>query len=73
MPSRVDELLPQLQQEFDPEARQGMIDAVRAILKYDVADIPQHIQPLVWAMRQGVEVRRRQANLFFLCWVRLDG
>ena len=70
---RVDELLPQIQQELDAETRQAMVDEVHAILKDDVVYIPLHIQPLVWAVRHGVEVQQRPDNFFLLRWVRLDG
>ena len=70
---RVDELLPQIQQELDPETRQAMVDDAHRILNEDVVYIPLHIQPLVWAVRQGVEVQQRPDNFFLLRWVRVDG
>ncbi len=70
---RIDELVPSIQEELDPVTRQAMIDEVHAILKDDVAYVPLHIQPLVWAVRAGVEVQQRPDNFFLLRWVRLDG
>jgi peptide/nickel transport system substrate-binding protein len=65
----IDELLPMIQQELDPEARQAMIDAVHAILKNDVVYVPLLVQPLVWAMRSGVSMRQRPDNFLILRWV----
>jgi peptide/nickel transport system substrate-binding protein len=70
---RIDELVPLIQEELEPAARQAMVDEVHAILKDDVAYVPLHIQPLVWAVRSGVEVQQRPDNFFLLRWVRLDG
>ena len=70
---RIDELVPLIQQELARDARQAMIDEVHAIMKDEVAYVPLHVQPLVWAVRRGVEVQQRSDNFFLLRWVRLDG
>ena len=68
----VDALLPKIQQELDEAARQAMIDEVHGILKDDAVYAPLHVQPLVWAMREGVELRQRPDNFLILRWVRVD-
>ena len=70
---RVDELLPLIQQELDASKRQSMIDEVHGILKDDAAYVPLHIQPLVWAMRSGVQLKQRPDNFLILRWVSLNG
>lgn len=66
---RVDDLLPQIQQELDPLARQEMLDEVAAILQDRVAYIPLYSEPLVWAARDGIELIQRPDNFFMLRWV----
>jgi peptide/nickel transport system substrate-binding protein len=71
--TRVDELLPSIQQELDADQRQSMIDEAHAILKDDVVYVPLHVQPLVWAMRSGVTLQQRPDNFLILRWVQLKG
>ena len=66
---RVDELLPQIQTELDPATRQAMIDEIHTIVRDDAVYVPIHVQPLVWAMRDGVEVLQRPDNFFMLRYV----
>ena len=68
----VDQLLPSIQQELDETARQAMIDEVNGVLKDDAVYVPLHVQPLVWAMRSGVELRQRPDNFLILRWVRVQ-
>ncbi|MEM8951344.1 MAG: ABC transporter substrate-binding protein [Pseudomonadota bacterium] len=69
---RVDELLPEIQQELDATARQAMVDEVHGILKDDAVYAPLHVQPLVWATRSGVALEQRPDNFLILRWVSLD-
>ena len=69
---RVDEILPLIQQELDPDKRQSMIDEAHAILRDDVVYVPLHVQPLVWAMRSGVNLQQRPDNFLMLRWVQLN-
>lgn len=70
---RIDELAPLIREELDPAVRQALIDEVHEIMKEEVAYVPLPIQPLVRAVRKGVEVQQRPDNFFLLRWVRLDG
>ena len=70
--ARVDELLPQIQQEIDPAARQAMIDDVVSITQDEVAYIPLYTQPLIWAAKDNVELTQRADNFFMLRWVSVN-
>ncbi|MGF1474517.1 MAG: ABC transporter substrate-binding protein [Geminicoccaceae bacterium] len=70
--ARVDELLPPIQQELDAAKRQAMIDEVHQILKNDVPYVPLHVQPLVWAAKDEIELIQRPDNFFLLRWVKIN-
>ena len=67
--ARVDELLPGIQREVDPAARQAMVDEVVAITQAEVAYIPLYTQPLIWAAKDNVAMTQRADNFFMLRWV----
>ena len=69
---RVDALLPLIQQEIDPAARQAMVDEVVAITQADVAYIPLYTQPLIWAAKDNVDLTQRADNFFMLRWVTVN-
>ena len=68
----MDELLPQIQQEIDPAARQTMIDEIIAITQEEVAYIPLYTQPLIWAAKDSVSLTQRADNFFMLRWVTVN-
>ncbi len=70
---RVDELLPLIQTEIDPDTRQALLDEVHAILRDDAVYVPLHVQPLVWAAKSNVSLQQRPDNFFLLRWVRVEG
>lgn len=70
--ARVDELLPLIQQEIDPDARQAMIDEVVQITQEEVAYIPLYTQPLVWAAKENIDLTQRADNFFILRWVSVN-
>ncbi len=70
--ARVDALLPQIQQEIDPAARQAMVDEVVAITQEEVAYIPLYTQPLIWAAKDNIELTQRADNFFMLRWVTVN-
>ena len=70
--ARVDELLPLIQQELVPATRQSMIDEVVAITQEEQAYIPLYVQPLIWAMKENVDVTQRADNFFMLRWVTVN-
>ncbi|MEJ6396411.1 ABC transporter substrate-binding protein [Yoonia sp. 208BN28-4] len=67
--ARVDELLPMVQQELDPAKRQELIDEIVALTQEDVAYVPLYTQPLIWAMKDNIDVTQRADNFFMLRWV----
>ena len=67
--ARVDALLPLIQSETDEAARQAMIDEVNAILAEEQAYVPLYIQPLLWGVREGVEVVQRPDDFIVLRWI----
>lgn len=70
--ARVDELLPLIQQEIEPAARQAMVDEVVAITQEEVAYIPLYTQPLIWAAKDNVDLTQRADNFFMLRWVTVN-
>ena len=70
--ARVDELLPLIQSEIDPVARQAMIDETTKILQDEMAYVPMYVQPLVWGVRSNIELTQRPDNFFILRWVNVN-
>jgi len=70
--ARIDELYPQITSELDPTKRQEMIDEVHRVMKDEVAYVPLHVQPLVWAVRDNVALTQRPDNFFNLYWVSVN-
>ncbi|MEP2782848.1 MAG: ABC transporter substrate-binding protein [Pseudoruegeria sp.] len=70
--ARVDELLPMIQQEIEPEKRQKLVDEVVAITQKDVAYIPLYTQPLIWAAKENIDLTQRADNFFMLRWVTVN-
>ena len=65
--ARVDELLPRIQQELEPDARQEMLDEVASTLQEEVAYVPLYTEPLLWAARDGVEVNAAAGQFSSCC------
>ncbi len=70
--ARVDELLPMIQSEIDAAKRQGMIDEIVDIYQDQHAYVPLYVQPLVWGMRDNIELTQRPDNFFILRWVTVN-
>jgi peptide/nickel transport system substrate-binding protein len=69
--ARIDALLPVMQSEIDPVARQAAMEEAAGIIQQDVVYVPLYVQPLLWGVRDGVEVTQRPDNFLILRWVRL--
>ena len=69
---RVDELIPMIQSEIDPVARQTMLDEVAATVQDDAVYVPLYIQPLLWGAADNVELTQRVDNFFILRWVTVE-
>ncbi len=70
--ARVDELLPQIQREIDPEQRQAMLDETATIIRDDVAYVPLHIQPLLWGSKSNIDLTQRADNFLMLRWITVN-
>ncbi len=70
--ARVDELLPLIQKEIDPAARQALIDELVGITQDEVAYIPLYTQPLIWAAKDNIDLTQRADNFFMLRWVTVN-
>ncbi|MFW2589532.1 ABC transporter substrate-binding protein [Sagittula sp. SSi028] len=69
---RIDTLLPMIQSELDPEARQAMLDETAQIMTDEQAYVPLYVQPLVWGTRANIEVAQRPDDFFLLRWVTVN-
>jgi len=70
--ARIDALLPKIQKELDPEARQDMIDEVVAIMQEQTLYVPLYTQPLIWAAAANIDLKQRADNFFMLRWVTVN-
>lgn len=69
---RVDELLPLIQREIDPDKRQAMLDEVAKIVRDDVVYVPLHIQPLLWGSKSNINLTQRADNFLMLRWITVN-
>ncbi|TFL18326.1 ABC transporter substrate-binding protein [Jannaschia formosa] len=67
--ARIDELLPMVQSEIDDTKRQAMLDEIAQIQLDDVAYVPLYVQPLIWGVKEGIEVVQRPDNFLVLRWI----
>ena len=54
--AKVDELIPRIQSELNPENRAQMIREVNKIHQDDIGHIPLHQQALAWATKKNIEL-----------------
>ncbi|MEM9757235.1 MAG: ABC transporter substrate-binding protein, partial [Pseudomonadota bacterium] len=66
---QIDEMLPAIQSEIDDAARQAMLDDAAMIIQDDMVYVPMYVQPLLWGVRDGVEVVQRPDNFLILRWI----
>ena len=67
--ARVDELLPMIQAELDDGKRQALLDEANQVMKDEQAYVPLYIQPLIWGVKEGMEVVQRPDNFLVLRWM----
>ena len=65
-------MLALIQSEIDPVARQAMIDETTKILQDEMAYVPMYVQPLVWGIRNNIEMTQRPDDFFILRWVTVN-
>ncbi len=69
---RIDEMLPMIQSEIDPEARQAMLDEAAATIQDDMVYVPLYVQPLLWGAGSNIDLTQRPDNFFILRWVTVN-
>lgn len=67
-----DALLAKIEQESDEPKRVALIREAMSIEKKDIAHIPIHQQPLVWAARKGVDLKQSPDNRLRLWYVTVN-
>jgi peptide/nickel transport system substrate-binding protein len=70
--ARIDELLPVMQSEIDPDLRQAAMDEAAGIIQEDMVYVPLYVQPLLWGVRDGISVTQRPDNFFILRWMSME-
>jgi len=68
----VDEMLPRISAEIDPDVRRAMIHDAWQIILDDVAYVPLHNQVLTWAMRDSLDMPITPNNLPQFRWARIE-
>ncbi len=68
---KFDALLVQGQSETDSVRRNALIGEAMALEKADIAHIPLHQQPIVWAARKGIELRQAPDTVLRLRYVKV--
>jgi peptide/nickel transport system substrate-binding protein len=66
---KFDDLLMRIEREVDPAGREAMIRAALQIAKDDIAFIPLHQQPVVWAAKKGIDLKQAPDNRLRLWFV----
>ena len=59
---KFDELVKRIEREVDSAKREAMIREALLIAKDDIAFIPLHQQPIVWAAKKGVDMKQAPDN-----------
>jgi peptide/nickel transport system substrate-binding protein len=67
-----DALLKQIQQEIDEEKRKALIHDAVEIVRNDIAFIPLHQQPIVWASKKGIDLKQAPDNRLRLWYVTVN-
>lgn len=69
--ARIDALLPMIQSELDDATWQEMLDEVARVQLDDVTYVPLYVQPLIWGLRDGIEVVQRPDNFLAIRWIEM--
>ena len=70
--TRVDALIPAIQSEIDPDARQAMLDEIAKTVQDDMVYVPMYVQPLLWGVADNIDLTQRVDNFFILRWVTVN-
>ena len=55
---KFDSLLDQVEQELDPGRRDALIKEAMTLVRDDIAFIPLHQQPVIWAAKKGIDLHQ---------------
>jgi peptide/nickel transport system substrate-binding protein len=66
---KFDDLLKRIEREVEAPRREAMIREALMIAKDDVAFLPLHQQPIVWAAKKGVDMKQAPDNRLRLWYV----
>ena len=66
---KFDDLLKRIEREVDSTKREAMIRDALQIAKDDIAFIPLHQQPIVWASKKGIDLKQAPDNRLRLWYV----
>jgi peptide/nickel transport system substrate-binding protein len=67
--AKFDALLKDIQQETDQDRRTALIKDAMIIVRDDIAFIPLHQQPIVWASKKGIDLKQAPDNRLRLWYV----
>lgn len=67
--AKFDGLLKEIQQETNQDRRKALIKDAMTIVRDDVAFIPLHQQPIVWASKKGIDLKQGPDNRLRLWYV----
>lgn len=66
---KFDELLRRIEREVEPAKREAMIRDALLIARDDIAFLPLHQQPIVWAAKKGVDMKQAPDNRLRLWYI----
>jgi peptide/nickel transport system substrate-binding protein len=66
---QIDALIDQIAQESDEPKRRGLIREALRLEKEDIAHVPLHQQPIVWAAKKGIDLAQSPDNRLRLWYV----
>ena len=69
---KVDELISQIEREGDEPKRRALIREAMVLEKADIAHVPLHQQPIVWASKKGIEMAQSPDNRLRLWYVKVN-
>ena len=70
--AKIDELIAQVEREGDEPKRRALIREAMSLEKADVAHVPLHQQPIVWAGKKNLELPQSPDNRLRLWYVKVN-
>jgi peptide/nickel transport system substrate-binding protein len=69
---KIDALIDQIEREADEPKRRALIREAMQLEKADVAHVPLHQQPIVWASKKGIDMAQSPDNRLRLWYVKVN-